>query len=227
MHMHSGTDPFFTDLPSFIFRKLMHTVAFSSVTVVILKADNWQGAALTFLLGFVSVWPVLSVLEQMPWYDNLVTQKTPGELKKSLTFFFAMLTLLVTVLWGILNRPLLAAASILMWGTGDAAAALVGIPFGKHKIPGRLSDGKKSWEGSLAMFLTAWICGYIVLRTGNQAAYLSAISSNVMGRGAAFHPVFCSALGALVGTVAEFLTPGGLDTVTVPGSIAVILALMY
>ena len=205
----------------------MHTVAFSSVTVVILTADSWQSAALTFLLGSLSVWPVLSILEKMSWYDKLVTQKTPGELKKSLTLFFAMLTLLVTVLWGILKLPLLATASVLMWGTGDAAAALVGIPFGKHKIPGRLSDGKKSWEGSLAMFLTAWICGYIVLRTGNQAALASASGANVMGCRAAFHPVFCSALGALAGTTAEFLTPGGLDTVTVPGCIAVVLALLH
>lgn len=48
-----------------------------------------------------------------------------------------------------------AAAAILMWGVGDAATALVGIPFGKHKVNFRPVNGKKSWEGSCAMFAAA------------------------------------------------------------------------
>ena len=195
----------------------MHTVAFSSATIMILKADSWKSAACTFLIGSVTVWPALSLLEKRPWYDRLVTQKSPGELKKSLSMYFAMLALLTAVLWGIFQHPLLAAASVLMWGTGDAAAALVGIPFGKHKIPGKLSDGKKSWEGSIAMFLTAWICGCIVLKMGEETA------AAVSFAGSAF---LCSGAGALAGTIAEFLSPGELDTVTVPTSIAIILLIL-
>ena len=40
----------------------------------------------------------------------------------------------VAVAWGAFGKPHLAATAVLMWGVGDAVAALVGIPFGRHKV---------------------------------------------------------------------------------------------
>ena len=57
---------------------------------------------------------------------------------------------------------MLSAVAVIMWGTGDAAAALIGIPFGKHRgIPH--TDGKKSLEGTAAMFLVSALCGTLML----------------------------------------------------------------
>ena len=42
---------------------------------------------------------------------------------------FLMFAAVISVVWGVFGKPYIAAAAILMWGTGDAAAALIGIPF--------------------------------------------------------------------------------------------------
>ena len=96
-----------------------------------------------------------------------------------------------------------------MWGTGDAAAALVGIPFGRHKVKSRFADGKKSWEGSLAMLLVSFLSGMIVLYCVQKMPLPLVLLS--------------AGLGALLGTVTELFSPSEYDTVTVPLVIAAVL----
>ena len=55
----------------------------------------------------------------------------------------------------------IAAASILMWGMGDASATLAGIPYGKHEI--QTWFAVKSWEGTIAMFAAAFLSGVFFL----------------------------------------------------------------
>jgi phytol kinase len=95
-----------------------------------------------------------------------------------------------------------------MWGMGDASAALVGIPYGKHKI--KTGFAVKSWEGTLAMFSAAFISGIFVLR------FFGGLN---MGRAVA-----AALLGATVGAVTELFSPSEWDTVTVP--VVIMVALM-
>ena len=203
---------FLTKLPSYVFRKLLHIVAFSCVTLMILSAKSWQAAALTSVLIAVAVCPILAALESAPWFEKLFVQKSAGEIKKSLLLLFFMFAALISVSWGVFGKPHLAAAAILMWGTGDAAAALVGIPHGRHKVRSRLTDGKKSWEGSLAMLAVSFISGMIVLSAVQKTALPQAALS--------------AGLGALLGTVTELFSPSEYDTVTVPAVIAAVLLLL-
>ena len=203
---------FLTKLPSYVFRKLLHIVAFSCVTLMILSAKSWQAAALTSVLIAVAVYPILAALESAPWFEKLFVQKSDGEIKKSLLLLFFMFAALISVSWGVFGKPHLAAAAILMWGTGDAAAALVGIPHGRHKVRSRLTDGKKSWEGSLAMLAVSFISGMIVLSAVQKTALPQAALS--------------AGLGALLGTVTELFSPSEYDTVTVPTVIAAVLLLL-
>ena len=203
---------FLTKLPSYVFRKLLHIVAFSCVTLMILSAKSWQAAALTSVLIAVAVYPILAALESAPWFEKLFVQKSAGEIKKSLLLLFFMFAALISVSWGVFGKPHLAAAAILMWGTGDAAAALVGIPHGRHKVHSRLTDGKKSWEGSLAMLAVSFISGMIVLSAVQKTALPQAALS--------------AGLGALLGTVTELFSPSEYDTVTVPAVIAEVLLLL-
>ena len=125
-----------------------------------------------------------------------------------------MITLaaLIAVCWGVFGKPQLAAAAILMWGTGDAAAALVGIPFGKHKVKSKLTDGKKSWEGSTAMLIVSLMAGTGMLTLAQGMSVLHAL------------PI--SFIGALLGTATELVSPSEYDTVTVPTVIAAALLLL-
>jgi dolichol kinase len=89
-----------------------------------------------------------------------------------------------------------------MWGVGDAAAALVGIPLGRNKVNFRPVNGRKSWEGSGAMFAASAIVGIVIL---------CLCSGSFNGTS-----VLCALAMALAGTVTELLTSSEWDTVTVP-----------
>ena len=199
----------FTKVPSFVFRKLLHVVAITCVTIMILAARSWQAAALTSVLIAVALHPLLGLIEPMPWYGRLFVEKEPGEIRQSLLMLFFMFAAVISVAWGAFGQPHLAAAAILMWGTGDAAAALVGIPFGQHKVRLPLADGKKSWEGSLAMLAVAFVSGLVVLL---------AVQGMPLGRA-----LLCTAVGAVLGAATELFTPSKYDTVSVPVVIAAAL----
>ena len=198
--------------PAYVFRKLLHIAAFSGITIMILTSGNWIAAALTSALLALVIYPILLAAEKQPWFDRMFAQKSPGEIRKSMLLLFIMFAGVIAVAWGIFGQPQLAAAAILMWGTGDAAAALVGIPFGKHKVRCRLTDGKKSWEGSFSMLLVAFATGLLVLLPAGEASLQGTLL-----------PV---CIGAIAGTTAELFSPSEYDTVTVPAVIlAVLLAL--
>ena len=200
---------FMTKIPSYVFRKLLHVVAFSCFTVMVLTAESWQAAAFTSVSMAVVIYPLLAPVEHEKWYEKFFVQKSPGEIRRSLLMLFFMFAAVIAVAWGIFGNPHIAAASILMWGMGDASAALVGIPYGKHKIKTRYAV--KSWEGTLSMFAAAFLFGTIVLHffggfdTGRAAL-------------AAF-------LAAVVGAATELFSPSEWDTVTVPVADLIVLML--
>jgi len=68
-----------------------------------------------------------------------------------LIFMFAAV---LAVAWGLFGKPHVAAAAILMLEMGDARAARVRLPFGKHKIrfkPTIRSDSSQSMEENHGM----------------------------------------------------------------------------
>ena len=203
---------FLSKIPSFIFRKLLHIVAITGISLMILLSDSWAAAAITSGLLAVIIYPILMIAEREPWFDRLFVQKSKGEVKRSMLLLFVMFTAVIAVAWGIFDEAELAAAAILMWGTGDAAAALVGIPFGKHKVKCRMTDGKKSWEGTLAMVAVSFAVGFLVLIL-TQETELSRV-------------LLLSAAGALVGAATELFSPSELDTVTVPVGITAVLLVL-
>ena len=203
---------FFTKVPSFVFRKLLHIVAFTCFTVMMLAAKSWQSAALTSVIIAVVVYPLLSLFENESWYNRLFVQKSPGEIKRSLLMLFFMFAAVITVSWGLFHNKHAAAAAILMWGVGDATAALAGIPFGKHKVKIKPVNGKKSWEGSCAMLLASAFTGIFFLWL--YGGYPAAVSG------------ICALTMAVAGTLVELFSPSEWDTVTVPVTMLAIALIM-
>ncbi len=203
---------FLTKVPSFVFRKMLHTIAFTCFAVMISSARSWQSASLTSLIIAVLIYPILSLVEHEPWYGRLFVQKSEGEIKKSLLKVFFMFALLTAAAWGIFRRPHAAAAAVLMWGIGDAFAALIGIPYGKHKVKWKLTDGKKSWEGSFAMLCVSFFAGFLLIHFRYRfPAGTSAVIAFA---------------GASAGTLAELLSDSEWDTVTVPTVILAVFLLI-
>jgi dolichol kinase len=118
----------------------------------------------------------------------------------------------IAVAWGIFGKQYVAVVSVLMWGFGDAAAALIGIRFGKHVVPWKISDGKKTWEGTAGMFLVSTLVGCAALI--------------LLGASSFEYCIVAALISGAVGAFTELVSKNGLDTVTVPAVlVAVLLAL--
>lgn len=189
-------------IPDELFRKILHCILLGSFPVFLFGFSVWKAASLEAVGFAVIVYPILAVLEHIDGFSKLTTERTHGELKQSLLLVFGMFAFIIAICWGYLDDRYLALASVYAWGFGDAAAALVGKKYGKHKIRWKHTDGKKSVEGSCAMFLVSLISVTIILllRGGLPAAGYVVIPS----------------VTALVSTLAELYSKNGNDTVICP-----------
>lgn len=118
--------------------------------------------------------------------------------RKSLgTFFYALsIGILTAAFWS--TMPKYTVIGILTMTWGDGLAALIGQRFGTHKY--QIWGISKSWEGSLAMFLSSYFI--IVLIFANTG-----VSWQIVG---------ITGIVALVATALEALSKLGVDNLTVP-----------
>ena len=122
---------------------------------------------------------------------------------------FGMFALVIGVCWGWLNDRYLVLASVYAWGFGDAAAALVGKKWGKHKIAFGHADHNKSIEGTASMFLISFVSLLVILSLRGGLSTVGCI--------------IVSVLTALVSAVTELCSKHGHDTVICPLSAMVVL----
>jgi len=201
-------------VPREVFRKLLHTILLCSLIVWVNVFDTWWIASLAALVLVAIIYPVLALAERLSFYSELLTERKSGEVKHSLILVFSMFAVLNAICWGWLGERWLVLACICAWGFGDAAAALVGKKFGKHYLEGRHIEGRKSVEGSAAMFTVSLISVFIVLMLNTNLEW--------------YINLLISALTAAASAVVELYTRKGLDTVTCPfAAAAVILPLIY
>lgn len=202
----------FKKIPSYVFRKLLHLVAFSSLVEMTLEAPFWYVATITALLFAAVIYPLLCLLENYKWYSNLFVQKKPGEVKKSLLQLFIMYAILISISWGIFDKAYIAIVSTLMWGVGDAAAALFGKKFGKRPATLPHADSHKTKEGSIAMASFAFLSGLIGMLLCKGFQWYQCV----------FYPL----LAAPVSSVTELISKEGRDTITVPLATAIVLTIL-
>ena len=201
-----------TKIEDEVFRKLLHMILLGSLFVWMEAFPTWQSAAASALIFAALVYPILWFAERFKGYSKLVTERKSGELKSSLLVVFFMYAVVVAICWGWFDDRMLALASIYAWGFGDAAAALVGKRFGKHKIGGKIIQGRKSFEGTTAMFIVSLISVFTILTLrGGLMWYETLVSSVVV---------------AAVSAVVELYTLNGIDTITCPVAAMVVLIVL-
>lgn len=203
----------FIKIPDELFRKTLHFILLGAYIPLCFAFKAWWMAAVFSASLIIILFPVLALAEKIPMFSEFVNERKKGEFKSSMVLAIGMMAFSTTVCWGLLGDKYLVLACIYAWGVGDAFAALVGKRFGKHKIKWKIADGKKSVEGSLAMFACALLSVFTVL----------------MIRGGIAVPLcLCIALlAAVVCTVTELCAKNGLDTVICPVSaMAVIIPMV-
>ncbi|MCR4634337.1 MAG: hypothetical protein K5648_09455 [Erysipelotrichaceae bacterium] len=171
-------------------------IACSITALILMKMRTWTHVIYASLTAIVLIYPLLDHFEKYPAYRRFFVEKGPGEVKESLVLLFAMLMIITFVGWGIFDNKYTVLAALLMWGLGDASAALVGIPYGKHKI------AHKSLEGTAAMFAVCFLAGLGILSAFTDFSMVKILLS-----------VFVSALCA---SLCELFSPTKADTFTVP-----------
>lgn len=200
---------FFIKIPDELFRKILHCILLGSLLPFVFAFETWWMSAVTAVVFALVVYPILAFFERYKTFSELTTERKKGELKNSLLLVFGMFAVVISICWGWLSDKYLVLASIYAWGFGDAAAALVGTKFGRHKINWKYIDGKKSVEGTVAMFITSLISVVVILvcRGG----------MSVVGY------FFVSMITAIVSAFAELYSKDGMDTVICPISAMVVL----
>lgn len=204
----------FVHIKDEVFRKGLHCILLGSLLVLVFSFSVWWQAALTALGFAAAVYPILCLAERVKGFSAFVTERTNGELKRSLLIVFFMFAVEISVCWGWLGDKLLVLACIYAWGFGDAAAALVGKRFGKHALTGAHIEGRKSAEGSLSMFAVSFLCvGAILALRGGLPLY---------------GYILIPFLTAASATAVELFSLHGMDTITCPlAATAVLLPLVY
>ncbi len=200
--------------PSEVFRKTLHIILIGSIFVFTYAFRTWWVSAIAAAAFAAVVFPILMLAERIPGYSKLLTERKKGEIKNSLVVVFGMFTVLICVCWGWFGEKYLVIASVLAWGLGDAAAALVGKRFGQHYIEGKLVEGRKSLEGTISMFVVSFITVIAVLLVSGSVVRYSSI------------PI--AFVTAAVCSVVELYTRGGMDTLTCPlAAAAVLIPMVY
>ena len=192
----------FTKIEDEIFRKLLHCILLWSLVIWTFTFETWYLAALSALAFAGICYPALSIMGKIPGFSKFMNERKGGEMKKSLILVFVMYAIVATFSWGMMGERMIAMASIFAWGYGDAAAALIGKRFGKHKITAGHVEGKKSIEGTVAMYLVSFGTVLLILLVrGGMPWYAYGIVAGIT---------------AIVSSSVELFSVQGRDTITCP-----------
>lgn len=203
---------FTTKVPDYVFRKLLHVVAFTSILPLTYCTEMWWSAVAVEVAFLILVIVALAFFENFSFYRELFVEKGRHEVIISFITLFSMMAMMLTIFWGVLGaeHKYLVIAAIMAWGPGDAVAAIVGKNFGKHKLQGRMIEGVKSVEGSVGMAVTSFVCVLpILLLMSEHPWYISLMFSLVV---------------APIASLTELFTKKGWDTITVPIVSALLLS---
>ena len=196
-------------IPDELFRKILHFILLGAYIPFLFAFETWYISALFALLLIFVIYPILYFVGKIPSFSSFVNERKKGEFKSSMVLALSVMLLTISVCWGCFNDKYLVLASVYAWGVGDGFAALIGKPFGKHKITWKYADSHKSVEGSCAMFLTSMISVFVVLIIRNGIDSMSCLMISIAS--------------AFACTFVELCTKSGLDTITCPTVAMVII----
>jgi len=190
--------------PRELFRKLLHTACFLSVLVLLYAFETWYLAMLTAILFALTLYPIITYIERFPKIMEILIERKNGEIKSSLLIAFFMMAVLIAIFWGLLGEQwkFIVVVSIMAWGFGDAAAALIGKAFGRNPINHRWVEGTKTREGSIAMYFVSAAAIFICLLIYTSFSWYLCVSGAL--------------LVAPICTIVELVSHNGMDTITVP-----------
>ena len=195
--------------PSELFRKSLHFICFMSVFILLYAIDVWYVSMLVAIIFSIVLYPVIDFIEEFPNIIGIFNQRKSGEIKSSLMTVFFMMAILIAIFWGILGEQwkYIIVVSIMSWGFGDAAAALVGKKWGSNPISHKWVEGTKTKEGTFAMYIVSAVTIAINLIIYSSIPWYLCI--------------ICALIVAPICALVELISHNGIDTITVPFATAI------
>jgi len=179
-------------------RKFIHISVGMYSILAVLVFDRWEWAIIP-PAAFV-------IINFLDWKYGLVQAMTSSDRSNLGTIYFPLS--FIAVIWVFWDRPELLVASLMPLTWGDSLASVVGRRIGRRLYT--VASSTRSLEGSLTMFVLSALTTWAVLV--------------VFG---ADNPVGAALLTAAVATLAEAVSPWGLDNLAVPAVSALLLAWLY
>lgn len=190
--------------PQHVTRKIIHIGAGLWIWGILYFFDHWYFGVIPFA--------TFIVLNYIFYRQQTFEQMDDEESSPGTIYFAASITVLFLLFWrtgGALDRVPLAAAAVMAMTVGDALASLIGKAFGKRTYT--FFGHTRSWEGSLAMAVSSFAVMFLTLWLVSASA-LSPHSA-ALAPGTA---LWMALIATLVASVAEAVTPAGLDNISVP-----------
>ncbi len=187
-----------------ITRKLIHVGAGMWVFGVLVLFNRWEIGILPFA--------TFIVLNYLFYRYRVLSAMDTSDSSPGTVYFAISVTLLFGLLWrpdGPVDRAPIATAGVMAMTWGDALAALIGKRFGRHRY--KVGQSERSWEGSVTMFVASTAAMFLVLLLLPG----SSLSPLATSSGAGW-TLFTALVGATFATLAEAVSPHGMDNLSVP-----------
>ncbi len=185
-------------------RKFVHIGAGMAVFIVVGLFETWYIGVLPFV-SFI-------FLNYIFWRYKILDAVDASDSTPGTVYFALSISILFCLLW----RPqlptdlgYLAVAATMAMTWGDALAAIIGKRIGKHRYT--VVGGTRSYEGSLVMFLVSGTAMFLSLLL-IPGSFLSPMAQP-LGLGLSLGAALVT---ALIVTLAEGISPHGMDNISVP-----------
>lgn len=196
-------------------RKMLHIGYTMSIFLYLRLFGTWYAAIFALVILALLFYIGLAIAERFLSCKKLLPERKNGDFRRQLLLAQLSLAILIFLFWGILgtNWIYVPVVAVMVWGFGDAAAALVGKTFGQRKLKHPWIEGTKTLEGTSAMLVIVGLAIFFTL---------------MIYAGKPWYASFTVALFvAPISAVVELFSKKGSDTLTVPLSTAILtLALM-
>ncbi len=197
-----------------LIRKGYHLFCSLSILILMYVFESWQAAALTvtafFLVALIYLFVEEKFLPRKLFDLDRKDSYSLREPSRQVLLVLAMQLLLIFAFRAILFRPIHAVIGMMVWGTGDAAAAVIGSNLGRTKFSGLIMSSRKTLEGTLALVGAAFFTSIMVILLSKTLIYSVPVLLLKAG------------LIALAAALVEGASRQGFDTLTMPLAVAVV-----
>ena len=195
-------------------RKIAHNMIAIPVIPMYIFGVSSAVACLPYVIfGILGTVILLFTKRMRAWAEDSIKRDEPGDIYIQGLFMSIGISASILINWNAGNGPerIFVLLSVGTWAIGDSFANIAGRKFGKTRFLNYPFYGKKSLEGSIAFFISAFLLQIITIAIFGYFDYTIILKI---------------AFIAFIATFIELVSINGIDSVTVPIYCSIFLNLL-